>query len=143
MADFRHDGDLWRPPKQQILEQPHGHHVLQRCQVLHTPRACDGATVHGRLSVQAFLCDEHRDVWRERERGAAFCGRRWAQHATDEDNLSGCVRFRRRFLRRLEITMIISSESLIAGEQNYEHNTRVFTIISVEGDPDNQTPAGG
>jgi hypothetical protein len=88
------DGDLRRPPKQQIPEQPHGHHVLQRCQVLRTPHACDGATVHGRLSVQALLRDEQQGVWCERERGAAFCGRWRAQHATDENNLSGCVRFR-------------------------------------------------
>ena len=110
---------------------------------LRTPRARGGATVHCHPSMRALLRNEQWDVWHEREHGAAFCGHRRAEHATGEDSLTGCVRFHGRFLRRLEITMIISSESLIAGEQNYEHNTRVFTIISVEGDPDNQTPAGG
>jgi hypothetical protein len=54
-------------------------------QVLRTP--------HARPSVRALLRDEQWDVWCERERGAAFYGRRRAEHATDEDNLSGCVRF--------------------------------------------------
>ncbi|SRR6266851_9951294 len=87
------DRDLRRPLKWQILEQPHGHRVLQRLQVLRTPCARDGATVHARLSVRALLRDEQRDVWREREREATFYGHRWAEHATDEDNPSGCVRF--------------------------------------------------
>jgi hypothetical protein len=93
------DGDLRRPPKQQILEQPHGHRVLQRRQVLRTPRARDGATVRGRPSVRALLRDEQGDAWREREREAAVSGRQRVEHATDEDNPSGCVRFRGQFLR--------------------------------------------
>jgi len=62
-------------------------------QVLRTPHARDGAMVHARPSVRALLRDEQWDVWCERERGAVFYGRRRAEHATDEDNLSGCVRF--------------------------------------------------
>jgi hypothetical protein len=56
------------------------------------------------------------DVWHERERGTAFCGHQWAQHATDKDNVSGYVQFHGWFLRCLEIMIIITYESLIGGE---------------------------
>ncbi len=74
---------------------------IKNCLCTPSPHAHDSATVHGRPSVRALFCDEQRDVGQERECRAAFCRHWQGEHAAGEDDLSGCARFRRRFLRCL------------------------------------------
>jgi hypothetical protein len=98
------NSDLRRPAKEQILQQPHGHRILQHRHVPRAPRAGDRATVHDRPPGRALFRDDKRDVRRDRKRRAVG-GRRWAEHAAGKDNLSGRARFcgNGRFLRRLLI----------------------------------------
>lgn len=94
------DGDLRRPPEEQILQQPGRHRVLERRDVPRGPHACDSAAVRDRPPVRALLRDKQRDFRCEGER-RGLCGRRRAEHATREDDLRGRAGFRRRFLRCL------------------------------------------